>query len=153
MFPVIVLFSLSITFFVGFKKQFRENSLFILRKSWLKLKYFFLCFCSVATPWTATYQVSLSLTISQSLLKLILIESIMPSNNLILCGQILLSSIFPSIRVFSSDLTLHQVTKELELQLQHQSFQKYSGLISLRIDWFVFLAVQGTLRSPFQHHS
>ena len=97
----------------------------IFRKSWLKLKYFFLCCCSVATPWTATHEVSLSFTISQSLLKLILIESVMPSNNLILCGQILLlSSIFPSIRVFSNEWTLYQVTKVSDLQLWHQSFQR-----------------------------
>ena len=78
-----------------------------------------------ATPWTAAHQASLSITNSQSLLKPMSIESVMPSNHLILCQPLLLlPSIFPSIRVFSDDsCSLHQVAKVLEFQLQHQSFQ------------------------------
>ena len=76
-----------------------------------------------ATPWTAARQPSLSFTISWSLLKLMSIESVKPSNHLILCYTLLLPSILPSIRVFSNVLAFHQVAKELELQFQHQSFQ------------------------------
>ena len=78
----------------------------------------------------------------------------MPSNHLILCCPLLLLSILPSIRVFSNEsIFFHQVAKVLELQLQHQSFNEYSGLISFRINWFDLVAVQGTLKSLFQHHS
>ena len=77
-----------------------------------------------ATPWTAARQASLSFPTSQSLLKLVSIESVMPSNHLILCCPLLLLlSIFPSIRVFSNESTLHQVDRVLEFQLQHQSSQ------------------------------
>ena len=77
------------------------------------------------TLWTAACQASLSFTISQNLLKLISIELVMPSSHLILCHPLLLlPSIFPSIRVFSNESALHQVAKVLELQLQHQSFQR-----------------------------
>ena len=77
-----------------------------------------------ATPWTAAYQASLSITNSWSLLRLTSIEWVMPSNHLILyCPLLLLPSIFLSIRVFFNELALHQATKVLELQLQHQSFQ------------------------------
>ena len=104
------------------------------------------CVRLFATPWIAAGQVSLSFTISCSLLKLMSIESVMPSNHLILCPPLLLlPSVFPSIRVFSNE-SLHQVAKVLEFQLQHQFFQWYSGLISFRIDWFGLLAVQGTLK-------
>ena len=75
------------------------------------------------TPWTAARQASLSFTVSQSMLKLMSIELMMPSNHLILCCPLLLPSVFPSIRVFSNELALHIVAKVLELQLQHQSFQ------------------------------
>ena len=77
------------------------------------------------TPWTAARQASLFFTISRSLLKLMSFESVMPSNHLALCHPLLLlSSIFPSIRIFSNELTLHQVAKVLELQHQHESFQR-----------------------------
>ena len=102
------------------------------------------CVLLFATPWTAARQASLSIANSQSLLKLMSIESVMPSNHFILCCPLLLPpSIFSSIRVSSS----HQVAKVLEFQLQH------SGLISFRMDWFDLLAVQGTLKSLLQHHS
>ena len=103
------------------------------------------------TPWTAACQPSLSITNPQSLLKLMSIETAMPSNHLILCCPLhLLPSIFPSIRVFSS--SLHQVAKLSEFQLQHQSFH-WNFRTDFPQDWLVgSLAVQETLRS-LQHHS
>ena len=94
---------------------------------------------------------SLSITNSSTVLKLMPIESVMPSNHLILCRPLLLlPSIFPSIRVFSKGTDLHhQVAKVLKFRLQHQFFR----LISFRVEWFDLLAVQGTLRSLFQHQS
>uniref|UniRef100_A0AC11E4J1 Uncharacterized protein n=1 Tax=Ovis aries TaxID=9940 RepID=A0AC11E4J1_SHEEP len=94
-------------------------------------------------------------TISQSLLKLMSIKLVMPSNRLILCHPLLLlPSVFPSIVVFSTESGfLCQMAKVLELQLQHLFSSEYSGLISFRIDWFDLLAVQGTLKSLLQHHS
>ena len=104
------------------------------------------------TPWTAACQASLSLTISWSPLKLMSIESVMPSNSLILCHPFLfLPSIFPSIRVFFSESTLH-VRWPKYWSFSISPCNKYSGLISFRIDWFD-LAVEGTLESLLQHHS
>ena len=98
---------------------------------------------TLVTPWTAARQVPLSSTVSWSLSKFMSIESMMPSNHLILClPLLLLPSISPSIRVFSSELALH-VSRGNE----------YSGLISFRIDWLDILAVQGTLKSLLQHHN
>ena len=107
------------------------------------------------TPWTAARLPSLFFTISQSLLRLMSIELVMPSNHLILCCPLLfLPSVFPSIRVFSNELTVRiSRPKVLELHLQHQSFSEYSGLISFMIDLFDLLAVQITLESLLQHHS
>ena len=106
------------------------------------------------TPWPAASQTSLSFTSSRSLLKLRSIESMMPSNHLILCHPLLLQpSVFPSIRVFFNESVLCTRTKVLELQLQHSPSNEYSGLISFRIDWLGLLAVQGTLKSLLQHHS
>ena len=105
------------------------------------------------TPWTAAHQAFLSFTISRSLLKLIIIESMMPSNHLILCHLLLLlPSIFPSIRVFSNELPLH-IRWPKYYSFSFSPSNKYSGLISFRIDWFDFLAIQGTLKSLLQHHS
>ena len=103
-----------------------------------------------ATPWTAAHQASLSFTISWNLLKL---RSIETSNCLILwCLLLLLPSIFPSIRVFSNESALHiRWAKDWSLSISPSNV--YSGLMSFRIDWFDFLAVQGTLKSLFQHHS
>ena len=108
-----------------------------------------------ATPWTAACQVSLSITNSWSLPKLMSIASVMPSNHLILCCPLLLLlSIFPSIRVFSNELVLHiRWPKVLEFQLQHQSFQWIFRTDFLKVDWLDLLAVQGTLKSLLQHHS
>ena len=108
-----------------------------------------------ATPWTAARQASLSITNSQSLLKLISIESVMPSNHLTLyCPLLLLPSIFPSIRVFSSESALRiRWPKYYSCSFSISPSNEYSGLISFRMDWFDLLAVQGTLKSLLQHHS
>ena len=105
--------------------------------------------------WTAAHQASLSFTISWSLLKLISIESVVPSNHLILCRPLLLlPSIFPSIRVFSSELALCiWWPKYWSFSFSISPSNECSGLISFRIDWFDLLAVQGTLKSLLQHHS
>ena len=106
------------------------------------------------TPWTAAHQSSLSITNSQSLLKLMSIKSVMPSNHLILCHPLLLPSIFPSTRVFSSESALHIRWPEYwSFSFSISPFKEYSGMISFRIDRFDFLAVQGTLKSLLQHHS
>ena len=108
-----------------------------------------------ATPWTASCQASLSITNSRRLLKLMCIESVMPSNHLILCHPLLLlPSIFPSIRVFSSESVLCiRWPKYWSFSFSISSSNEYTGLISFRIDWFDLLAVQGTLKCLLQHHS
>ena len=106
------------------------------------------------TPWTAAHQASLSITSPPSLLKLMSIESVMPSNHLTLCHPLLLLSIFPSIRVFSSESALHiRQPKYWSFGFSISLSNEYSGLISFRIDWFDLLVVQGTLKSLLQHHS
>ena len=107
------------------------------------------------TPWTAACQASLSFTVSWSLLKLMSIESVMPSNCLILCCPLLLlPSIFPSIRVFSNKLALHiRWPNYWSFSFSISPSNECSRLISFRIDWFDFLAVQGTLKSLLQYHS
>ena len=104
------------------------------------------------TPWTAACQASLSFTISQNLLKLMSIESVMSSHHLILCCPLLLlPSIFPSFRVFSNELALHiRWPKCWSFSISPSN--EFSGLISFRMDWFDLLAVQGTLKSHLQHH-
>ena len=108
-----------------------------------------------ATQWTVAHQASLSITKSQSLLKLMSIESVMPSNHLILCHPLLLPpSIFPSIRVFSNESVLHiRWPKYWSFSFSISPSKEYSGLISFRIYWFHLLVVQGTLKSLLQHHS
>ena len=110
---------------------------------------------TLCEPWTAAHQASLSITNSQSLLNLMSIESVMPSNPLILCHPLLLlASILPSIRVFSSELTLCiRWPKYWSLSFSISPSNEYSGLISFRMDWLDPLAVQGTLKSLLQHHS
>ena len=107
-----------------------------------------------ATPWTAACQASLSIANSRSLLKLMSIESVMPSNHLILCHPLLLlPSIFPSIRVFSNESVLRiRYPKYWSFSLSISPSSEHSGLI-FRMDWLDLLAVQGTLKSLFQHHS
>jgi len=107
------------------------------------------------TPWTAARQASLSITNSQSLFKLMSIESVMPSNHLILCRPLLLlPSIFPSIRVFSNESVLHiRWPKYWSFSFSISISNEYSGLIPFRMDWLDLLAVQETLKSLLQHHS
>ena len=106
------------------------------------------------TAWTEADQASLSFTVSWSLLKFISIVSVMPSSLLILCLPVLLSSVFLSIRVFSSESALHiRWTKNWNFSFSISPSNKYSGLISFRIKRFDLLAVQGTLRSLLQHPS
>ena len=108
-----------------------------------------------ATPWTAAHQASLSITNSQGLFKLMSIESVMPSNHLILCLPLLpLPSIFPSIRVFSKESVLHiRWPKYWSFSLSISPSNEHPGLISFRMDWLNLLAVQGTLKSLLQHYS
>ena len=108
-----------------------------------------------ATPWTAARQAFLSITNSCSLLKFRSIESVMPSNHLILCHPLLLPpSIFPSIRVFSNESVLHITwPKYWSYNFSISPSNEYSGLTSFRKDWLDLLAVQGTLKSLLQHHS
>ena len=108
-----------------------------------------------ATPWTAARQASLSITNSRSSLKLMSIELVMPSNHLSLCRSLLLlPSIFPSIRVFSSESALCiRWPKYWSFSFNISPSNEHSGLISFRMDWLDLLAVQGTLKSLLQHHS
>ena len=108
-----------------------------------------------ATPWTAASQASLSITNPQSLLKLMSIELVMPSNHLILCHPLLLlPSIFPSIRAFSNESALHiRWPKYWRFSFSISPFSEYSRLISFRIDWLDLLEDQGTLKSFHQLHS
>ena len=103
---------------------------------------------------TLAHQASLSITNSQSLLKLMSIESLMPSNHLILCHPLLLPSVFPSIKVFSNESVLHiRWPKYWSFSFSISPSNEYSGLISFRVDWLDLLAVQGTLKGLLQHHS
>ena len=130
-----------------------------LLTTFLILSYFFQfnlsCVLFFATPWTAALQASLSITNSESLLKLMSIELVMTSNHLILCHPLhLLPSIFPSIRVFSNESVLQiRWPKYWSFSFSISPSNEYSGLISFRTGWFDFLAVQATLKSLLQHHS
>ena len=107
------------------------------------------------TSWTVAHRASLSFTVSSNLLRLMSIESVMPSDHLILCRPLLLlPSIFPSIRVFSSESVLYiRWTNYWSFSFSISPSNEYSGLISSGMDWLAFLAVQGTLKSLLQHHS
>ena len=107
-----------------------------------------------ATPWTAACQASLSITYSRSLIKLMSIESVIPSNHLILCCPLLLLPLsFPSISIFSNESVLRiRWPKYWSFSFNISPSSEYSGLISFRTDWFDLLAVQGTLKSPLQHN-
>ena len=109
----------------------------------------------LVTPWTAACQASLSITSSRSLLKLMFIESVMPSNHLILCSPLLLPpSVFLSIKVFSNESAIRiRWPKYWSFSFSISPSSEYSGLISFRVDWFDLLAVQETLKSLLQHHS
>ena len=108
-----------------------------------------------ATPWTEAHQASLSITNSQNLFKFMSITLVMPSNHLILCRPLLLlPSIFPRFKVFSSKLVLRiRWPKYWSFNFSISPSKEYSGLISFRMDWLDLLAVQGTLKSLLQHHS
>ena len=110
---------------------------------------------TLCNPWTAACQASLSITNSQSLPKLMSIESVMPSSHLILCSPLLLlPPIPPSIKVFSNESTLRmRWPKYRSFSFSISPSNEYSGLSSFRMDWLDLLAVQGTLKSLFQHHS
>ena len=111
------------------------------------------CVCLFVSPWTAAHQASLSITNSWSLLKLIFMESVMPSNHLILSSPSPpASNLSQHQGLFQGGNSLHQVAKVLEFQPQHQSFQRLE-LISFRMDCLDLLAIQGTLKSLLQHHS
>ena len=106
------------------------------------------------TPWTVARQASLPITNTRSLLKLMFIESVMPSNHLVLCPPLLLPYIFPSTRIFSNESVLHiRWPKYWNFSFSICPPNEYSGFISFRIDWFDLLAVQGPIKSPVQHHS
>ena len=123
--------------------QFQFSSAQSLSRVWLS-----------ATPWTAVRQASLSITISRSSLRLMSIESVMPSSHLILCRPLLLlPTIPPSIRVFSNESTLHmRWPKYCSFSFSISPSNEHPGLISFRMDWLDLLAVQGTLKSLLQHH-
>ena len=108
-----------------------------------------------AIPWTAAHQAPLSFTVSQSLLKLMSIESVMPSNHFILChALLLLPSVFPSIRVFSNESALYiRQPKHWIFSFGISPSNESSGLIFFKIDWFDLLTVQGSLKSLLQHHN
>ena len=133
-----------------------------MRKCWATTS--FICLCSVqslscvclfATPWATACQASLSVTNSWSLLKLMSIKWVMPSNRHILCHPLfLLPSVFPSIRVFFNELVpCIRWPKYWSFSFSISPSNEYSGLISFKIDWFDLLAVQGTFKSLLQHHS
>ena len=113
------------------------------------------CVQLFATPWTAACQASLSITNSQSLLKLMSTESVIPSNHLILCHTLLLPpSIFPNIRVFPNESALHiRWPRYWSFSFSISPSIEYSGLICFTMDWLDLLAVQRTLKSLLQHHS
>ena len=126
------------------QKSVQLSSLQSLSRIWL-----------FATPWIAERQASLSITNSRSLPKLMAIESVMPSNHLILCRPLLLlSPVPPSIRVFSNESTLHmRWPKYWSFSFSISPCNEHPGLVSFRMDWLDLLAVQGTLKSLLQHHS
>ena len=112
------------------------------------------CVWLFVTPWTAAGRSSLSFTISWSLLKLMSIESVMPSNHLILCHPLFLPSIFPSIRVFFNESAVHiRWPKYWSFSFSISPSKEYSGLISFRIHWFDLPAFKGTLKSLLQQHN
>ena len=125
----------------------RTSSLFVFVQSLSHVQLF-------VTPWTAARQASLSFIISQSLLKLMSIESMILSNHFILCRPLLLLPSFPNIKVFSNESALHiRWPKYWSFSISISPSNEYSQLISFRIDSFDLLAVQGTLKSLLQHHS
>ena len=112
------------------------------------------CVRLLVTPWNVARQASLSITNSRNLLKLMSVESVMPSNHLILCRPLLLTSVFPSIRVFSNESVLRiRWSKYWSFSFSISPSNEHSGLISFKMNWLDLLVVQGTLKSLLQHHS
>ena len=124
-------------------------------EKWYQFSSVAFCDLLFVTPWTEACQASLSITNSQSLLKLMSIELVTPFNHLILCHSLLLlPSIFPSIRVFPNESTLRmRWLKYWSFSFSISPSNEHSRLISFRMDWLDLLAVQGTLESLLQHHS
>ena len=144
--------------------SFNSNILIITSLFSFSFLLLFVCCCcsviqscrTICHPMTAAHQASLSFTIPQNLLKLMSIELVMPSNNLVLCCPLLLPSIFPRMRCFFfffNESSMHQVAKYWSVSFSISPTNGYSGLISFRIDWFDLPAVQGTLKCLLQHHS
>ena len=133
----------------------KEVTIIFITSTIVSVQFSHLVVSDSATPWTAAHQASLSITNSQSYLKLMSIESVMPSNRLIFCCPLLLPpSIFPSIRVFSNESTLFmRWPKYWSFSFNISPSNEHSGLISCRMDWLDLLAVQGALKSLLQHHS
>ena len=133
----------------------KEVTIIFITSTIVSVQFSHLVVSDSATPWTAAHQASLSITNSQSYLKLMSIESVMPSNRLIFCCPLLLPpSIFPSIRVFSNESTLFmRWPKYWSFSFNISPSNEHSGLISFRMDWLDLLAVQGTLKSLLRHHS
>ena len=125
------------------------SHIFLVVVQWLSRVRFFV------TPWTAAHQASLSITNSRSSLKLMSIESVMPSSHLILCRPLLLlPAIRPSIRVFSIESTLHmRWPRDWSFSFSISPSNEHPGLVSFRMDWLDLLAVQGILKSLLQHHN
>ena len=140
--------------------RFHQGTILRIRSIWISSIRKLIHFNSLshvwlfATPWNVAHQASLSITNFQSLLKLMSIELVMPSNHFILyCPLLLLPSTFPSIRVFSNESVLHiRWPKFWSFRFSISPSNEYSGLISFRIDWFDLLAIQGTLKSLLRHH-
>ena len=131
-----------------------SDSTAVLSPFFSSVQFSHCCVRLFVTPWTAACQTSLSITNCQSLLKLVSIKSLMPSNHLIACHPLLLTSIFPSIRVFSNERVLHIRWPEYwSFSLNVSPSKEYSRLISFRMDWLDLLAVQRILKSFLQHHS
>ena len=144
---------------LGWKRARRELAIYLLA-AWsnfvsISPAQSLSCVQLFVTPWTAAHQAPLSITNSQSLLKLMSIESVMPSSHLILCHPLLLlSPIPPSIRVFSNESTLlMRCPKYWSFSLSISPSSEHPGWISFRMDWLDLLAVHGTLKSRLQHHS
>ena len=141
---------------MSFCKTRKHRALFIMSSMFTASVQFSHSRCPIfSTPWTVACQASMFITNSRSLLKLMSIESVMPSNHLILYHPLLLPpSIFPSIRISSCESVLHiRWPKYWSFSFSISLSNKYPGLIPFRIDWFDLLAVQGTLKSLLQHHS
>ena len=140
---------------LGQKKKKREKCLLLILPKFAVVVQLLSCVQLFATPWTSALQASPSFTISWSLLILMSIESMMPSNHLIVCHPLFLfPSIFPSIRVFSNESTFRIIWPTYwSFSFSICPSSEYSELISLRIDQFDLFSVQGTLKSLLQHHS